>query len=90
MGLVKEKKQTVIDTSAISRGSFIYIECELWEQPKRGIVAKADEDGIEVLYRTGIADAVDRLVITPQDLEKCALRWSEDLETISVWPEVLA
>lgn len=88
MGLVTEKKVKIFDTSAISKGCLICIECPLWNTEKRGIVTRVTDSCIEFEFIVDMTNVSNRCVVNAEDIEGCIVRWTEDMKTINTYPEV--
>lgn len=86
MGLVKEKKANAFDTTAISKGCFIFVESLNGNEPRAGIVTRVSETEIEVLFLPKISNVTNRFVISVSDISQYRVRWSEDLEIIKNYP----
>lgn len=86
MGLITEKKENAFDTTAISKGCFIFVESLTGNEPKAGVVTRVSETEIEVLFLPKISNVTNRFVISVSDISNYKIRWTEDLETIQNYP----
>lgn len=85
MALITTASETQFDTSQIEKGNLIYVEHDLWNDPKSGIVMYASTDKLVFLYHPGIANVTNRHTLTAGELTagEWLVRWSADMSTIN-------
>ena len=90
MSLIIDPEGKVFDTSAIKKGWLVYAKNSGWDEGRCGIATEVTEDKLIVQFHPGVGNIINHFVVTPEEVEegKWTLRWSEDLVTISQYPEV--
>lgn len=85
MALITKKQVDVFDTSLISKGDLIHVECTNWLEPRNGIVIYVSEQKIVFLQYPGIANVTNRqeLYVSEVDDGTYKIRWSSDLVTVN-------
>ena len=90
MALIQEGNAPEFNLDELKKGMLVWAKNAYWDEGKGGFIAKVSKREMIVQYHPDISNVVNHFIIRQEEVEGGeweTIRYSEDMETVHVYPE---